>query len=91
VPTVVGVRFEEAARALADKGLQVGRIEFRDGSGQPDGTVLRQSLAAGESVPRSAAIDLVIAKRTREGNLSVSPGGGTSEAVKKKPPPVPTK
>jgi len=59
VPKIVGMTLEQAEKLLKEAGLGLG--ERRDRPGDPVGTVLEQSPAAGTRVSPDSAVDVVIA------------------------------
>jgi eukaryotic-like serine/threonine-protein kinase len=62
VPSVVGMNFDEAEVLLSGKGLAIGSISYQ-ASDKPDGTVVKQSPAAGEGnkIRNGAPINVWIA------------------------------
>ena len=63
VPTIVGLRVDDARAQLERVGLQVGSVQEANKSGV-SGTITTQRPIAGERVSRGAAIDLVVAAPT---------------------------
>lgn len=61
VPNLVGKTEEEAKEIIRRLGLVQGEIK-RDNSDQPENTVIRQSLEAGNEVEEKTVIDLVVSK-----------------------------
>ncbi|MFJ7077677.1 DUF6777 domain-containing protein [Streptomyces sp. NPDC098781] len=60
VPDVTQSSVEEASRILEDQGLAVETVQEPSETAEP-GTVLGQSLAAGEEVPASSTVTLMVA------------------------------
>jgi beta-lactam-binding protein with PASTA domain len=61
VPEVVGEPIEQARRALVAGRLEVGTEELRETRGEPEGTVLQQSRAAGSVAAVGTPVNLVVA------------------------------
>jgi serine/threonine-protein kinase len=79
VPDLVGLEREEASSQLSDLGLRV-TIEEED-SEEPEGTVLRQSPAAGTEVVTSSSVTLVVAREPREVEVPDVSGQPEGQAV----------
>lgn len=60
VPDLVGKNVEESKKILMELGLQIGRIKFKMNDDFLPGTILEQSLPAGERVTRGTEIDLQV-------------------------------
>lgn len=60
VPSVVGLRYEDARLRLEAAGLRVGNVRTREGGRGPAGLVLDQQPAAGILAPRDARVHLVL-------------------------------
>lgn len=65
VPDILGLTREQAAEALEAQGLTLGNIT-EETSSRSNGTVIRQSLAGGTSVPENAIVDLVLSRHDEE-------------------------
>ncbi|NEM99302.1 PASTA domain-containing protein [Pontibacter burrus] len=63
VPDVVGMPVDEASVLLAGQGLQIGNILYMQGSGEPNGTVLKQRPFAevGAKIRVGELVDLWVA------------------------------
>jgi eukaryotic-like serine/threonine-protein kinase len=61
VPNVIGEMLSDARAKIEDSGLKTGRVDFRNASTSPSGTIVSQSLAPGATVPLESAVDLVVA------------------------------
>lgn len=57
---VVGESLGDARAAIADAGLRVGLVDYRDNPSLRPGTVLSQSVPPGTSVPLDSKVDLVV-------------------------------
>ena len=60
VPMVKGLTIAEARDKLESTGLKLGNISFQSDSMQPEGVVISQKPAEGESVPAGTLVDLVV-------------------------------
>lgn len=70
VPTLVGLKLEEAQRQIVAAGLLVGKVESRYDAAQPKDTVLESTPTAGAAVAQGATVNLVVA-------TDVNPNPGT--------------
>lgn len=63
IPTVIGMKLEEATLVLLDRGIKVGNVAYETDNIEEEepGTVLQQAPAAGELVRIGEAIDLWLA------------------------------
>ena len=68
IPNLSGLTVDEARRELSQAGLQAGSV--RQVSGQPIGTVLRQSPPAGQRVRAGARVDLEVAGESTVPNVT---------------------
>lgn len=70
VPDITGFTKEDAEKQLSKLGLKMGTIteEFSD---KPVGTVLRQNPAAGDTIDKGQAVDLVVSKGKESVKVSV--------------------
>jgi eukaryotic-like serine/threonine-protein kinase len=66
VPEVSGQSEAEARASLRAAGLRAGTVTKQEAPGQPAGTVLSQSPAAGSPLHSGEAVDLVVAKASQE-------------------------
>jgi eukaryotic-like serine/threonine-protein kinase len=62
VPSLLLLSQDQAAQALADKGLTVGTVSEKQTSKRAPGTVLAQSPTAGTSLAKGDSVDLTVAK-----------------------------
>ncbi|MDH7515663.1 MAG: PASTA domain-containing protein [Bacteroidota bacterium] len=60
VPALIGLSFEEAQKRLAEAGLRVGTVTYRQSRTLVPNTVISQSPAQGDKVDPQTPIDLVI-------------------------------
>ena len=58
VPSLVGMTLDKARRLLKKVGLATGRIRYQSMAGKPPGTVIRQSIKAGQRVREGVRVDL---------------------------------
>lgn len=75
VPTVIGLKLDEAQRQIVAAGLLVGKVEARYDATKPKDTVLEATPKPGETVAQGATVDLVVATDV---NPNPSTGGGTT-------------
>jgi len=68
IPNLSGLTSDEARRQLGQAGLQAGNV--RQVAGQPVGTVLRQSLPAGQRVRLGTRVDLEVAGESTVPNVT---------------------
>jgi len=61
VPNIIGDPVGDARTRIADAGLRVGTVTYRDNPSLTPGTVLSQSIAPGERVLLESRIDIVVA------------------------------
>ncbi len=65
VPTLVDQTLHDVRTLLREAGLKLGKIDRRETDEYPAGTVIEQSIPAGEDVSSGAAIDVVVAVKPR--------------------------
>ena len=63
IPDLRGLKTQEARRALADAGLNVGRVTTKVSTDHAEGEVFEQRPAAGTLSPRGGRVDLVVARK----------------------------
>jgi eukaryotic-like serine/threonine-protein kinase len=80
VPAVVGLPFEDAARRLADSGLQASLGESRLSGEAPKSTVLSQNPTAGSRVQRGERISLDVSAGQVRATIPVLAGKTRDEA-----------
>jgi len=83
VPSVGGLSLGDALARLRGAGLVLGKVESVEGSGEPTGTVVRQSPQAGNVVPQSSEVAVGVAAEARKAVPSKRPAA--SEAVPASP------
>ena len=75
VPRVVGLMEPAAAQVLATAGLKLGTLDYQFHLMRPEGEVLAQTPAAGDSLPMGEGVDLQVASHRLPG-LPRPPGRG---------------
>jgi eukaryotic-like serine/threonine-protein kinase len=81
VPALTGKTQAEASAALAAAGLRVGSITYQEAGGQPSGTVLSQTPAAGEPATPGGEVALVLAQASAETKVPGVVGEGETQAA----------
>ncbi len=79
VPTLVDQSLHDARAVLRESGLKLGQIERRETSDYPAGTIIGQSVRAGEEVESGTVIDVVVAVAEQSKDST-----GTGNAPQKK-------
>jgi serine/threonine-protein kinase len=59
VPSVVGATLGSAQATLNQAGFKLGTVDYQQGVGQPQGTILSQSPGAGRTARHGSAVNLV--------------------------------
>lgn len=72
VPLLMDQSLHDARTALREAGLILGNIERRETSEYPAGTVISQSLPAGDMVEPGAQVDVVVAVQSRSGSAEMN-------------------
>ena len=84
VPSVGGLSLGDALARLRGAGLALGKVESVEGSGEPTGTVVRQSPQAGNVVRQNTEVAVGVAAEARRAVPAKRPA--VSEAVPASPP-----
>ncbi|MBI2942432.1 MAG: PASTA domain-containing protein [Chloroflexi bacterium] len=66
VPTVIGVKEDQAKRVLETSGLRLGKVTRRTVAGGAEGTVVAQAPSAGQEIRRGSSVDIVVNQRGKE-------------------------
>lgn len=74
VPKLLGMTKDQASKALADLGLELGDIEYEASSIYPEGQISYQSYSFGEKVDKGTKIDVQISTgaQTYQGRVTIN-------------------
>ncbi len=87
VPSVLDQTVQDARATLRDAGLSLGNIERRETDEYTPGTVIGQSIPAGESAEPGTIVDVVVAVQLRSGSDGMSEEAPPPPAQVAPPPP----
>ena len=65
VPDLYGKTYQDALKALEDKGLNVGTVTYKHDSSKTDGNVMSQGTSAGSIVDKGSYVSLVVCDNTQ--------------------------
>jgi eukaryotic-like serine/threonine-protein kinase len=82
VPDVTGQQFEQASKALTDRGFKVQRNDQVTDNEDP-GTVLKQSPGPNQRIDKGSAVTLAVAKAPQDVEVTDVTGEGQNAAVQR--------